>query len=280
MKIKICVLILFCSVLTGCSNKSKTVSKVYAPDEISAIRIDNTSYELLVRQSTDQSIHLKYSSNGNSGDPKIHVQDKTLQVSQKNSSKQFIDSFSFGQKKEILLYLPSEYHSSLSINNNSGNVKMDSLSLRTLSISNQSGDQKLDNVSVGNAEFSSKDGDISLKDCPMTHLSIDTSSGYVVLDNSVVSDLKTNSKSGEVNIKNLNKSKETVIHTTSGDIAVSYKKPPSDLAFNIASNSDDITLRLPDMSFQTETSSCKKGSTGQGKNVLEISSDSGTIEVH
>ncbi|WP_310602136.1 DUF4097 family beta strand repeat-containing protein [Anaerosporobacter sp.] len=261
--------------LIGCStNQNQT--KDFSIGSVTDIDVTADSYQLIFRASTDNKIHVKYAANNNNT---VELQDTHLLISQKKTKKSFFDNFSFGKEGEIIIYIPTEYGNTLTLNNGSGDLSMDSLSLSSLDVNNKSGYLTLKNISATDSNLTSTSGDLTLKNCDINDLKIESSSGYITLNNTTSSIINAESGSGEIKIIDFNENKQTSISNSSGDISISYATTPSNLSFNIATNSDDITTRLSDSNYEIDTPSCKKGAIGAGSNTLSISSDSGTIIV-
>ena len=265
-------------ILTGCTNVDTKASENFSIDEVANISVVVQSYQLTIRESTDDQIHVKCTDK-----PKVSVElsDDELSISQNDSSDRetFFGGLSFGKTGEIDIYIPESYGKSLKISNGSGELELKSLSLSEVNISNDSGYLTIENINSNTGTIVSDSGDIKLKNSFIDSLGISTDSGYVSVSNTDASSMKMHSDSGEINISSLNESCNTSIDNSSGDITVSFKSSPEDLSFNIATNSDDISCKLDKASYSSNTLSSKKGTIGDGNHSLTISSDEGTIIV-
>ena len=293
-------------ILTGCTNVDTKASENFSIDEVANISVVVQSYQLTIRESTDDQIHVKCTdkpkvsvelsddelsiSRNDSSDtdsekdtPKVSIElsDQELLISQNDSSDRetFFGGLSFGKTGEIDIYIPESYGKSLKISNGSGELELKSLSLSEVNISNDSGYLTIENINSNTGTIVSDSGDIKLKNSFIDSLGISTDSGYVSVSNTDASSMKMHSDSGEINISSLNESCNTSIDNSSGDITVSFKSSPEDLSFNIATNSDDISCKLDKASYSSNTLSSKKGTIGDGNHSLTISSDEGTIIV-
>lgn len=247
MKIKIllCMSLLAVSCLCGCGQKEKvSLSETYDTESVSSINMQIDSWQLKIMASADDDFHVSLDGGTEKGAkaPMIDVQDGVLDIVQTDSEENAVSQFSLGKEGEVTVYIPDALKGSVTIKNGSGDVKL----------------------SNGN----------------ITDFQIDTSSGYVTLKNTVSENISIATKSGEVNISGLGEQTNAGISTSSGDIGISYKTQPQNLSFKISSGSDDVSVRLADASYTTETSACKQGKIGDGSYSLTVNSDSGTVVVH
>lgn len=202
-------------------------------------------------------------------------------VSQVDTSKNntLLGGLSSGKTGEINIYIPESYGKVLNISNGNGELELSSLSLSKLEISNVSGYLTAKNIKADSGMFISDSGDIKLNECVINAIDISTTSAYISINDTESSNIKTYSDSGEISINSLVESCNTSVENSSGDITVSYKSAPTNLSFNIATNSNDISCRLQNADYSTNIPSNKKGSIGSGNYSLAISSDRGSISV-
>lgn len=279
---KLFAFLLFSLILSGCADTSRKSDKNFPINDIANISITAQSYQLVIRESTDNLIHVKYTeSNKHDSQVTVELSDNELIVSQHDSSDNgsILDGLSFGKTGEINLYIPESYSNPLNISNGSGELKLSSLSISELSISNDSGYITSENIESNEGILTSKSGDIISENSFIDSLKISTDSGYVSVISTESSNMDLHSNSGEISISDLVESCNTSIDNSSGDITISYKTLPTNLSFNIATNSDDISCKLENADYITNVSSNKKGTIGAGYYTLTVSSDEGTIIV-
>ena len=279
---KFLFLFLLSIILTGCTNTDIKATENFSIDEVANISVNAQSYQLTIRESTDDQIHVKYS-DLKKNNPKVSVElsEEELIISQNDSSdsETLFGGLSFGKTGEINVYIPESYGRQLNISNGSGELELNSLSLSELNISNDSGYLTIEDIKSDIGSMISDSGDIKLKNSFIDTLEVSTNSGYVSVTNTEAENLKMHSDSGEISISDLIKSCNTSIDNSSGDITISFKSSPEDLSFNIATNSDDISCKLNNVDYSINTSSNKKGTIGAGDYSLTVSSDEGTIIV-
>jgi DUF4097 and DUF4098 domain-containing protein YvlB len=268
--------------LMGCSNNDTKVTDSYSINEVENISVKVQSYQLIIRESTDDQIHVKY--NGAKKEQQkvsVELSNSELNISQKDSSDNdtLFSGLSFGKTGEIDIYIPESYGKDLDISNGSGEAELSSLILSGLTISNNSGYLSVESVKADKGIFKSDSGDIKLKDSTIGNMNIDTESAYIFCTDNEASDVKICSASGEINISGLPELCNAYIENSSGDITISFKTSPKDLSVNIATNSDDISCKLNNIEYTTNIPSNKKGIIGDGNYILAVSSDEGTIIV-
>ena len=231
-----------------------------------------------------------------SSDDKVHIacegkveNDRDMQVVQKDgklmvqqdddTDKNLAEQFSFGEAGKIILYIPKDNAFSLAINNGSGEMELEAVSISTLSLNNQSGYITMSDFIAESAKIKSLSGDIKITDASCTDSNINTESAYVTMKNTVIGKTAVSTDSGEVNISNINSYDSLSGETGSGDITLSHETMPDNLSCHISSGSDDVTVQLKNAEFSTDTDGCKDGSIGKGENSLSIMSNSGTVIV-
>lgn len=267
--------------LTGCTKTNEKAANNFSPDEVADISVTAQSYQLKVRESTDNQIHVKYTNSEKNTKVSVVLSDAKLIVSQVDTSKNntLLGGLSSGKTGEINIYIPESYGKVLNISNGNGELELSSLSLSKLEISNVSGYLTAKNIKADSGMFISDSGDIKLNECVINAIDISTTSAYISINDTESSNIKTYSDSGEISINSLVESCNTSVENSSGDITVSYKSAPTNLSFNIATNSNDISCRLQNADYSTNIPSNKKGSIGSGNYSLAISSDRGSISV-
>ncbi len=268
--------------ICGCGNKEKIDSnEEFSAEGISEIVLDISSWNLKVMASSDDKVHIACEGKvEDDRDMQVVQKDGKLMVQQDDDTdKNLAEQFSFGEAGKIILYIPKDNAFSLAINNGSGEMELEAVSISTLSLNNQSGYITMSDFIAESAKIKSLSGDIKITDASCTDSNINTESAYVTMKNTVIGKTAVSTDSGEVNISNINSYDSLSVETGSGDITLSHETMPDNLSCHISSGSDDVTVQLKNAEFSTDTDGCKDGSIGKGENSLSIMSNSGTVIV-
>lgn len=268
--------------ICGCGNKEKSDSKKeFSAEDISEIVLDISSWNLKVLASSDEKVHIACSGDvKDDRDISVVQKDGKLMVQQEDDTdKNLAEQFSFGEAGKITLYIPENNAVSLDINNGSGEMELEAVSITALSLNNESGYVTMSDFMAETANIKSLSGDIKIVDASCTDSAINTESAYVTLKNTVIGKAAVSTDSGEVGISNVNNYDSLSVETGSGDISLSHERMPDHLSCHISSGSDDITVSLKNAEFSINTDGCKDGRIGKGKNSLSIMSNSGTVIV-
>ena len=267
---------------SACGSEQKAAfQKDFPADEVLEISMDISSWDIKISASNDKKIHVSY--NGKKKDErKAQVMQKgqTLMIQQQDEDdKTIAGQFSFREAGKVTLSIPKDHAVLLDIQNDSGEIALDGVTLSKLSLDNRSGYVFLSDMAVKNASFISDSGDIKMTDSKCTDSDIQTKSAYVTIKNTELGKAAVLTDSGEVGIQNINAYKSLLVETGSGDISLSHKTAPDNLSYTISSGSDDITAQFKNAAYTMDTDGCKQGAIGKGKRDLSIKSDSGTLIV-
>ena len=101
---------------------------------------------------------------------------------------------------EITVYLPEGIEIPFKINNGSGNMQIDNISVQELSLVNTSGYAVLSNVTISNAKIVTTSGDVTFENSTIPDVEIVSKSGYVTLKDVNFDALAVVTSSGEVGI--------------------------------------------------------------------------------
>ena len=134
-------------------------------ENIKSIKLDVTVDDIIIEESNDKDIKIIEKSNHKLEDNEklqINIKDEKLAIS-RNDKKFILGRNNINRRLEI--YLPKGYNNSLIVENNVGDIKINSdLKLDKLSISQNVGDLELDSkIECNNFNFKNSTGDIEIK---------------------------------------------------------------------------------------------------------------------
>ncbi|MGF9989479.1 DUF4097 family beta strand repeat-containing protein [Bacillus mycoides] len=268
--------------LKGVGAKSFEIEKSFEVDRIEEVEINKGSWDIEFKNTNSKKITIVVE--GKQKDKKkdpvtIKNDEKKIVVSQEDQKEGFFEGFSFGKKGTIYISIPEDGIDTITMNNKSGDIKMNDIKTKNLVISNDSGAEKIEGLSANKGKFISKNGEFSLKNSSLKELTIASTTGDNYITNVTSPKMKVTSKDGEVSIKDAKEGKALFVETKSGDITVSYKKAPTSLELTANSDSSDITVNLDDFKKRKNTENLKEGMIGDGSNKVELLSKKGVINV-
>lgn len=284
MKIKmiICLGVLATVGLCGCGKKEAVhVRESYAADKISAVSIKNDAWQLEISDSFDGDVHVDLDGRvgEEAGEPKIAVQEGVLEIAMAREEKAGIGRFAFGKEGKMAVSIPEGMDVPVTIVNGPGDLKIARIAATDLTLENASGYLDLEQVTAERLKISSGSGDVRVSEGALRELTISTSSGYVTLKDVKTEEISVDCGSGEIDISGLGADTDAEVSTGSGDIGIAYETEPRDLSFEIASGSEDVTVKWVEASYTMDTPARKKGVAGEGRHCLRVDSDSGTVVV-
>lgn len=103
-----CACILLSAGLSGCGKQqSVDISQKYKMDKVNILKVDNSTWELKIKESGDSEIHVNATGKvGNDAAlPRVELQENgTLLVMQSDSRDSFTEQFAMGKKGEIAIF--------------------------------------------------------------------------------------------------------------------------------------------------------------------------------
>lgn len=220
------------------SSKSSIIyEKTYNIDSFEQMQIDTTSTDIIVKPSDSDEIKIViYGKKGE--DVNSTIEDDTLIVT-KSTKNQFCFGFCFYNKDEIVLYLPSQMESTLTIKTNSGDINIQNFENLSLIIKTSSGD--IETGIVKDVELITKSGDVEVD--TSSKAKIQTSSGEVKIRNfQILESSSIETSSGDVYIHEITDSYIDA-KTNSGDIQIKEGNRFSEVELHIKTSSGDITVK-------------------------------------
>ena len=274
----ISLLILVC--LSGCGKKTITDAKSYSVNDISALNINASSWNVSLSVGSGDEVSVDITGSISKGEeiPSVSLSNGTLAILQvsEDSGK---NKIAFGKKGQITVTIPSELAVPIEIDNGYGDMEINHIAVPQFLLNNEAGYVSFTNFEADMLQISSTSGDITISSSSIPDISVLSSSGYISLKQTEYLDCSLTAKSGEINIADAVSHGNLSLQTGSGDISVTYQNEPDSLTFDMASGSEDLSLKFSSANYQIETSAHKQGVIGNGEYRLTLNSDHGTIVI-
>ena len=274
----ISLLILVC--LSGCGKKTITDAKSYSVNDISALNINASSWNVSLSVGSGDEVSVDITGSISKGEeiPSVSLSNGTLAILQvsEDSGK---NKIAFGKKGQITVTIPSELAVPIEIDNGYGDMEINHIAVPQFLLNNEAGYVSFTNFEADMLQISSTSGDITISSSSIPDISVVSSSGYISLKQTEYLDCSLTAKSGEINIADAVSHGNLSLQTGSGDISVTYQNEPDSLTFDVASGSEDLSLKFSSANYQIETSAHKQGVIGNGEYRLTLNSDHGTIVI-
>lgn len=274
----ISLLILVC--LSGCGKKTITDAKSYSVNEISALNINASSWNVSLSVGSGDEVSVDITGSISKGEeiPSVSLSNGTLAILQvsEDSGK---NKIAFGKKGQITVTIPSELAVPIEIDNGYGDMEINHIAVPQFLLNNEAGYVNFTNFKADMLQISSTSGDITISSSSIPDISVVSSSGYISLKQTEYLDCSLTAKSGEINIADAVSHGNLSLQTGSGDISVTYQNEPDSLTFDVTSGSEDLSVKFSSADYQIETSAHKQGVIGNGEYRLTLNSDHGTIVI-
>lgn len=255
---------------------------IVAGNKVKQINVKTESWNIEMGESDSSEVEVAVE--GKQRDKKkvpviLKQQDHQLVIKQKDQKKGMFGGFSFGVEGTISIKVPKEQLEELTIQNDSGDLALDHISVDALNIDNQDGMLEIKGLTATSGDIQSNDGDASIKDSSIKNLTLHTVSGDLVVDDVSSETTKVLSKDGEVVFRNAVEGKRLSIESSTGDVNVSYKKVPTSLSVSAHTGSKDLEIGLEKFKLKKETKENKVGLLGKGENSLKVKSEKGAVSI-
>ena len=274
----ISLLILVC--LSGCGKKTITDAKSYSVNDISALNINASSWNVSLSVGSGDEVSVDITGSISKGEeiPSVSLSNGTLAILQvsEDSGK---NKIAFGKKGQITVTIPSELAVPIEIDNGYGDMEINHIAVPQFLLNNEAEYVSFTNFEADMLQIISTSGDITISSSSIPDISVVSSSGYISLKQTEYLDCSLTAKSGEINIADAVSHGNLSLQTGSGDISVTYQNEPDSLTFDMASGSEDLSLKFSSANYQIETSAHKQGVIGNGEYRLTLNSDHGTIVI-
>lgn len=213
-------------------------------DEIQSIEVFNDSWDVEVKSSTDNQVHVDIK--GKQKDKKkipvkITHQDHKLIIQQTSQMGGAFSAFTWGKEGTIQISIPQN--------------------------------------TVEQVTLTSDDGDIHIHGLSLSRLMVQDRAGYVKLDEVEAEVITAFSKTGDIVLRRANERGERNIETETGDIQVVYQTVPASLKLEVENIKGDTAVHLGNLSRTTNTDKKISGIIGAGENSLTVRSRSGSIDI-
>lgn len=221
----------------------------------------NADIEVFPTDQSEMRIHLYGTVKGNRIENKLEVSlnDGVLGVEVKHKKPSFaLFDFASNENIKLDIYLPRNYTGNLEGNTTSGSIKISDISVANLVVLTNSGDINLEGINAAKADITSIAGKVDLSGL-MANTKVSTVSGGIKVNYSeLVSDLS--------------------IGTTSGDTNITVPEN-SGFEMNFQTVSGSFSSELPLNPKDTGDTKNIKGSYGDGKIGISVSSESGSLKL-
>jgi len=205
--------------------------------------------------------------------------------------------FGFGFRGvDMVVELPEKTWSQLDVDLDSGDLIIEQLRAETaklhtdsgdveasdfrvdsnLTININSGDMKLRSVSANKMDLTTQSGDITVNGYEADRIDFKVSSGDVVFEEGTA-ELSGKTSSGDINMNVENITRHTDLRTGSGDVVIMLDRNPNSLSVQFKASSGDGVIHKDDFTYETGSNGDPsiKGKFGSGDIKLNVQTGSG-----
>ena len=228
-------------------------NKEFTIEEVNKIDINLLSFDITVKPSEDEKIHVLFYSNNKKNPITIALQNNILKVN--TTANAFCIGFCFSVDR-LEVYLPQNYSNELKIDTKSGNIKNETNLNIVTNLSSISGNIKTN--TCNNSNILTTSGNINIDEsntCTLqsvsgniilqkanTEMHIKTTSGNIKIENAnIINNSTLSSVSGDQKVS-LASTCQVDAHSVSGNIRVNDDKASS-CYIKASSTSGDITIK-------------------------------------
>ncbi|WNS44168.1 DUF4097 family beta strand repeat-containing protein [Paenibacillus sp. MMS20-IR301] len=250
--------------------------------EIQSIEINNDSWNVVVKESMDNEIHLDIE--GNQTDKKkapvaVTRKSNSLVIQQVKQIGGALSAFTFHQAGTITVFIPQNTVGQVRMINNIGDIEIQTLATHSLVIENKAGNMKLNQVTADSGDYNLAEGDLNIKDSSFERIDVIAKGNDLYFKNVTSSVMNLYSKSGEIILGGVVEQGETRVETKSGEIQVNYQTAPASLKVAVENTKGDMEVHLPNLLAAEKTDQNVSGTIGAGENSLFVKSYSGSIGI-
>jgi hypothetical protein len=251
-------------------------------EEVQSIEIINDSWDLEVKESTDNHVHVEIT--GKQKDKKkapvvVTHKDNKLMIQQDKQIGGAFSAFAFGKEGTITILIPKNTVEQVTFINNEGDLNIQTLATHKLTLQNQAGNVKFNQVEADSGSFNLIAGDLTVNNSSFDKISVIAKGNDLYFKNLTSSVLNVFSKSGEIVLNRVDEKGEMNIETETGDIQVVYQTAPFSLKVAVENAKGDTTVHLANLSTTKNTDEDVNGTIGAGENSLYVKSYSGSIGI-
>ncbi|ASA22376.1 DUF4097 family beta strand repeat-containing protein [Paenibacillus donghaensis] len=250
--------------------------------EVQSIEINNDSWDLVVRESADNQVHVDIE--GNQTDKKkapvvVTRKSNNLVIQQDKQIGGAFSAFSFHKEGTIKVLIPKNTVEQVRMVNNEGDINIRTLATHNLIVENKAGSVNFNQVEADSGDLNLIEGDLHVKDSSFDRIDVAARGNDLYFKNVTSSVMNLYSKSGEIVLNGVEEKGEMRVETKTGDIQVNYQTAPSSLKVAVENAKGDTTVHLANLSTTEKTDEDVDGIIGTGKNSLYVKSYSGSIGV-
>lgn len=254
----------------------------FPAQEIKSIDINNDSWDLLVKESTDNQVHVAIEGNQkdkNKAPVAVTRTSGNLVIQQEKQIGGAFSAFSFHKEGTITVFIPQNTVDQIRMVNNEGDINIRALTTHELIVDNKAGSMKLNQVEADAGDLNLTEEDLNIKDSSFSRIDVAARGNDLYFKNVTSSVMNLYSKSGEIVLSGVEEKGEMRVETKSGDIQVHYQTDPSSLKVAVENAKGDTTVHLANLKATENTDENVKGTIGAGENSLYVKSHSGSIGV-
>ena len=242
-------------------------------DQIDSIEVDGSSVSTIIIPDNRSDVEAQLKGNGT-----VIVEKRGNQIEVQVKRKWF-EGFRIFGKNELTVYIPEDFQKDLEIDLGSGNLEFDGdqMELEHLSVDVNSGNVKLKNLTVGSFEQDVSSGNVNLESVKADSGSFDISSGNVELKK------YTGKLNGEVSSGRLHVEMDNLVDSIDLDVRSGFINLdlPKDGDFTLKgkmksgsiSNNHPLTIKDTDKNLF-------EGTSGSGKHPINLNVSSGKIQIN
>lgn len=258
------------------------ITKRIPAEEIQSIEIINDLWDLHVKESTDNQVHVDIA--GTQKDKKkapvvVTRKENKLIIRQDKQIGGFFSAFTFHKEGTITVSIPRNTVERVTIVNNEGDIDVRALATHHLIVENQAGNAKFNRVEADSGNLKLTEGDLTVNNCSFDRIDVAAKGNDLYFRNLTSPVVNVYSNSGEIVLNGVEEQGEMRVETRSGDIQVNYQTAPSSLKVAVNNAKGDTTVHLANLFTTKKTDKDVNGAIGAGENLLYVKSHSGSIGI-
>ena len=191
------------------SHESNTLIDNKIFDSINNISIKSDVADIYIKNNVDNNYRVEIYSD-NEKNHSIDVIDNNLNIAFDSGSNIF-----FAKSSRIVVYIPTTFNNNITINNTTGDIKVESFEFANINVESTTGDTNIDSVNSLNYKNSTGDLDINV----INDLIVDSKTGDIDVNN-INKKLNIKTKTGDIKIDTINLNEDSYIDSNVGDINI------------------------------------------------------------
>ncbi|MEK5027943.1 DUF4097 family beta strand repeat-containing protein [Paenibacillus sp. FSL M7-1046] len=254
----------------------------FPANEIQGIEMNNDSWDLVVKESTDNQVHIDiegYQTDKQKAPVVVTRNSNNLVIQQDKQIGGAFSAFSFHKEGTITVFIPKNTVERVRMVNNDGDINIRTLATHNLIVENKAGSVKFNQVEADSGDLNLIEGDLNVKDSSFDRIDVAARGNDLYFKNVTSSVMNLYSKSGEIVLGGVAEKGEMRVETSTGDIQVGYQTEPSNLKVAVENAKGDTTVHLKNLLTTKNTDKNVDGTIGDGENLLQVKSKSGSINI-